>query len=1070
MYKTSILIKKIIQKGAACLLLFLLSQSAIAQRLSVNGSVTSKNTEQLLPGVTIAVEGTTAKAVTDAAGNFSINATDKSVLIFSFIGYKSQQIIIGKNTVSLQVLLEQHENLLNEVVVTALGITKEKKSLGYAVQELKSKDISEAKETNLVNALLGKIAGVNVTNSQGDMGSSRIIIRGETSIAGNNQPLFVIDGVPVDNSQFQGSGASRDFANSIADINSEDIESISVLKGPNAAALYGARAAAGVILIKTKTGKKQKGLGITLNSNTSFSNLLTLPNYQNAFGQGSNGNFSYVDGKGGGVNDGVDESWGPALDGRLLPQFNSNGVAVPFVAHPNNVRDFFNTGYTYNNGVAIAGSGDKYDVRFSYNNQKQTGVIPNTSQGKNSFLLNTTYKISPELTLHASANYIQDNAANLPGAFGKRATSTMLQFTWFGRQVDISQLKNYRNADGSTFNWNNSYYSNPYFLAYENTAGQRRDRLIGNVELNYKIAKGLSANFRTGNDYYTDRRKLKIAYGTNGTPFGSYEEDAYTINENNTEARLDFNKKLNSDFSLDVFAGGNIRTNSYTQNDQVAPKLAVSGVYTLSNSRDPLISSNYFSKLKTYSLFSSAQVGYKNYAYINLTARNDWSSSLPVVNQSYFYPSVNGSFILTEAFDIKGTVLSYAKLRGGWSKVGKAADPYQLVNTFNFTAPFGTSPQQNIASIDLNPNLKPESTSSTEVGAEFGFLNNRIRLDLSLYNTNSIDQILSVDVSPSTGYSQKLINGGKINNKGIEVQLGLTPVKSTQFTWDVNFNFSSNRSRVLELDKEGRLQSYVLGSDRTVQVLAAVGQPYGSLFGNAYLRDASGQIIVTAGGTPTIDPTKHFLGKFTPDWLGSISNSFTYKDFNVSFLVDARVGGSIYSNTNRTGTYTGVLATTLPGRNAANGGLAYYYAGNQASTGAIAIAAGTAAGPGGETVYQDGNVFKGVTADGKANTTILPAQNYYKGFTNVDEQFVYDATYVKLREVKFGYSLPLKLIKGIGLQGATIAVVGRNLWIIHKKVPNIDPETAFANSNAQGLEDLTLPTVRNIGININLKF
>ncbi|MEO6549308.1 MAG: SusC/RagA family TonB-linked outer membrane protein [Ferruginibacter sp.] len=1068
MYKNFIQLKTV--KLLIGIFVLLLTQYVTAQTVPVNGNVNAKSTGQHLQGVTINAEGSNNTAVTDTAGNFSINAPDKTLLVFSYTGYITQKVTIDKRKPSLEVSLDLQENLLNEVVVTALGISREKKSLGYAVQELKSNDVSEAKETNLVNALAGKIAGVNVTNSQGDMGSSRIIIRGETSIAGNNQPLFVIDGVPVDNSQFLGAGGSRDFSNSIADINSEDIESISVLKGPNAAALYGSRAAAGVILIKTKTGKKTKGLGITINSNTTFTNLLTLPKYQNAFGQGSNGQFSFVDGKGGGINDGVDESWGPALDGRLIPQFFSNGQPVPFVAHPGNVRDFFNTGYTYNNGIAIAGAGDKYDVRFSYNNQHQSGVVPNSSQGKNSFLLNTSYKISPDLTLHASANYTQDNAGNLPGAFGKRATSTMLQFTWFGRQVDINQLKNYRDANGNTFNWNNSYYSNPYFLAYENTVGQRRDRIIGNIELNYKITDGLSANFRTGNDYYTDRRKIKVAYGTSGTPFGSYEEDAYTVNENNTEGRLDFNKKISSDFTLNIFAGGNIRTNSFSQNDQVAPKLAVSGVYTLSNSRDPLVSSNYFSKLKTYSLFSSAQIGYRNYAYLNLTARNDWASTLPVANQSYFYPSVNGSLILTEAFDIKSDVLSYAKLRGGWSKVGKAAEPYQLLNTYNFTAPYGSNPQQSAANIDLNAALKPESTSSSEVGAEFGFLNNRIKLDLSLYNTNSVDQILSVDVSPSTGYSQKLINGGKINNKGLEVQLGFVPIKAKQFTWDVNLNYSLNRSKVLELDKEGRLQSYVLGANRTVQVLAAVGQPYGTFYGNAYSRNATGQIIVNANGTPIINPAKQFLGKFTPDWLGSINNSFTYKNINLSFLVDARIGGSIYSNTNRTGTYTGVLETTLPGRNAANGGLTYYYPGNQNSVKAVALPAGTANGPAGETAYEDGNIFNGVTADGKANTTILPAQQYYKGFTNVDEQFVFDASYVKLREVKIGYSFSQKIIRHIGFQDATVSLVGRNLWIIHKKVPNIDPETAFNNGNAQGLEDLTLPTVRNIGININLKF
>ncbi|AMR33561.1 SusC/RagA family TonB-linked outer membrane protein [Mucilaginibacter sp. PAMC 26640] len=1053
----------------AILLLFLALQQADAQAVKISGVVTAKGDGQALPGVTIGVKGTTNGTQTDISGKFTINASANDVLRISYIGFTTIEVPVNNNGEPLQIVLQEAPNSLNEVVVTALNISKDKKSLGYAVQGLKSKDISEAKESNLVNALSGKIAGVQVTGSQGDMGSSRIVIRGETSVSGNNQPLFVVDGVIVDNSQFQGANGSRDFPNAISDLNSEDIESISVLKGPNAAALYGYRAAGGVILIKTKTGKGAQGLGITINSNTSFATLKVFPDYQNQYGQGSNGKFSYVDGKGGGVNDGVDESWGPALDGRLIPQFNSNGQAVPFVSHPNNVRDFFNTGVTLNNGVALAGSGEKFDYRLSYNNLHQTGVVPNSSQGRNSFLLNSTFRPNSKLTITTIANYIKDDAGNLPGSYGRRATSTMLQFTWFGRQVDVSQLRNYRDANGNTFNWNNSYYSNPYFVAYENTVAQHKNRIIGSVELNYKIINGLSANFRTGTDYYNDRRKIKVAYGTNGTPFGSYEEDAYTVNETNTEARLQYTKKLSKDFSFDGFVGGNISSILNEQNDQIAPKLAVAGLYTLSNSRDPLVSSNYYGKLKTYSYFASAQIGYKNYAFLNLTGRNDWSSTLPAANLSYFYPSVNGSLVLSEALDLKSDVLSYLKLRGGWSKVGKATTPYQLINTYNFTAPFGANPQQSAASINLNPNLKPETTTSGEAGIEAGFLKNRIRLDLSVYNTNSVNQILNVDVSSTTGYSQKLINGGRINNKGLEVQLSATPVKSTDFTWDVTVNYSRNKSKVVSLDDAGQLKSYILGTNRTVQVLAAVGQPYGTLFGTAYQRDASGQIIIGSNGTPVVSNTKQYLGKYTPDWLGSINNSFSYKRINLSFLVDARVGGSIYSNTNRTGTYTGVLASTLPGRGAANGGLSYYYPGNNAALPAVQVSAGAAA-PGGATVYDDGMIFKGVKADGTANTSIIPAQSYYKGFTNVDEAFVYSASYVKLREVKIGYTFPSRWVKGVGLQSATLSLVGRNLWIIHKNVPNIDPETAFNTGNGQGLEDLTLPTVRNIGFNVNLKF
>jgi hypothetical protein len=412
-------------------------------------------------------------------------------------------------------------------------------------------------------------------------------------------------------------------------------------------------------------------------------------------------------------------------------------------------------------------------------------------------------------------------------------------------------------------------------------------------------------------------------------------------------------------------------------------------------------------------------------------------------------------------------VLTYAKLRGGWSKVGKATDPYQLINVFTSSTLFNGNPQLSSPAIDLNNHLKPETTTSAEAGFELGFFHDRIHLDVSGYNTNSTNQILTVQVSSAVGYNYKVINGGRINNKGLEVQLGLTPIKSKGFTWDITTNYSLNRSKVVSLDAEGRLENVPLGSDRTVQVLAARGLAYGTLYGTAYQRNASGQIIIDGSGIPVFSATKRALGKYTPNWLGSINNSFSYKGINLSFLVDARFGGSIYSNTNRTGTYTGVLASTLPGRGAANGGLSYYYPDNKPTNPAVQV---TGAAPAGVTVYNDGMIFKGVKADGSPNTTIIPAQSYYKGFTNIDEAFVYDASYVKLREVKLGYSLPAKWVNKIGFQGATFSVVGRNLWIIHKNAPNIDPETAFNTGNGQGLEDLTLPTVRNIGFNVNLKF
>lgn len=700
----------------------------------------------------------------------------------------------------------------------------------------------------------------------------------------------------------------------------------------------------------------------------------------------------------------------------------------------------------------------------------QHGVLPNTEQQRNSFSIRAGYDIIPKLSLDVMANYIRRDAPNLPGAGGLRETSTMLQFAWFGRQVSMKRLYDLY-KEGNPINWNNLYYSNRYFIAYNNTVSQKRNRLIGNINLKYHITDELTASFRTGNDHYTDKRKMKVAFGTKGVPFGTYGEDTYIINENNTSLRFNYDHQLNDNFSLNVMAGGNIRTHITENNDQRAPRLAVPDVYTLNNSRVPLISNNYYTKLKTYSLFSSAQIGFKSYAYLNLTARNDWSSSLPIENQSYFYPSVNGSFILSQALHLTSDQVNFIKLRGGWSKVGKATSAYQLINTYRFSTPFGDHPQLHANSTDFNPDLKPEETTSTEVGFELGLFKNRVNLDVSLYNMNSYNQILAVDVSPATGYQQKLINGGKINNKGLEVMLGLTPIQTETFRWDMMINYSTNHSEVVRLDKEGRIRSYILGSDGTVQVLAAIDHPYGTLFGTAFLRNDKGEIVIGSNGLPVTDPDKHYLGKFPPDWLGSINNSFSYHNFNLSFLVDASIGGSIYSATNSTSTYTGVLASTLPGRDAAHGGLLYYYPGNDNSKEAVPLPEGTTSAPGGATVHDDGMIFEGVHKNGKKNEIIIPAQAYYKSLSNVDEAFTYDASFVKLREVKFGYELNTPFIKNIGLQSATISLVGRNLWIISKQAPNIDPETAFSTENGgQGLEDLSLPSIRSFGININLKF
>lgn len=1030
----------------------------------LEGTVIDAVTKEPVIGASINIKGTTHGVVTDLDGKFFFQTGQKFpyTLIVSYLGYKKKEVVVNQNSVTID--LTEEQNVLSEVVVTALGITKEKKSLGYTTQSLKNKDIADTKETNFLNSLAGKLAGVRITNSQGDMGSSRIIIRGETSIAGNNQPLFVVDGVPVDNSQLNSGGATRDFKNAISDLNPQDIETLTVLKGPNAAALYGSRAAHGVVLITTKSGKSQKGLGISVSSGITISQVATLPSFQNSFGQGSNGKFSYVDGKGGGINDGVDESWGPKLDGRLIPQFYSNGQAVPFVANPDNVRDFFNTGITFDNSISVARSDDKSDFRLGINNQKQNGTVPNSEVNKTNFTINTNYQISKSVKVGVTGNYIVTDAPALPGGpSGGRAAGVMLQFLWFGRQVDINQLRNNRDV-----NWNNSYYSNPYWNAYYNTTSQQRNRLIGDIHLDAKLADGLNFKFRTGVDYYNDRRKYTIKYGTNGTPFGSYAEDAYTVSESNTEGIFTYTKKLSEDFSLDALAGFNIRNHSDANNYQKAPRLAVPDLYTLNNSRDPLTSYNTLSKLRVYSAYASAQFGYKNYAFLNVTARNDWSSTLPSSNRSYFYPSINGSLVLSEALNLKSNTLDFLKLRGGWSEVGNDADPYQLSTVYNFQTAFDGNPIQTSSQKKLNENLKPETTRSTEVGLEASFWKNRLHFDAAYYNTNSFDQILEIKTTASSGYNSQLINAGKINNRGIEIQLDGSPIQTQDFKWNVGVNYSKNISKVEILDYDKQIQNYTIGTSGGVDVLASVGQAYGALYGTAYQRDASGNIVVGANGLPKADPQKKVLGHYTPDYLAGVTNTLTYKNIEFSFLVDASVGGELFSGTNRTGNYTGVLAQTLPGRDAANGGLSYYYPNNNTTNPKTLVAGGTA--PSGVTIYDDGMIFKGVYADGTANNQVISAQEYYKASYNISEAYIYSSTFVKLREVKLAYNLNKSFVKKLGLEAASITAVGRNLFFIYKDAPNIDPETAFNTGNAQGLESLALPTTRNYSLNVNLKF
>ena len=989
----------------------------------------------------------------------------------------------------ISVTLKSDTHLLDEVVVTALGISREKKALGYTAQEVKQDALVQGKDNNLLNSLSGKIAGVRITNTQGDVGSSRIVIRGETSIAGENQPLFIVDGIPVDNSQLNARSSGRDFKNAIADLNPEDIKTLTVLKGPNAAALYGARAAHGAIVITTKGGdKRQKGIGITLHSSTQVSFVATLPEFQNLFGQGAGGRFSYVDGKGAGVNDGVDESWGPRLDiGLLIPQFDSpldadgNRVATPWVSHPNNVRDYFRMGISTNNGISVARGDDKYQFRVGYNYEKQVSIVPDAGTNKTNISLNTDYHLAKWIVVGATANYIVYTAPSLPGSAtpsgsNVRSNSPMLQFLWFGRQVDTNSLK----AD-YTRNWNSSYYDNPFWSASYNTQSQERHRLIGDLHAEFRLTDGLNVRFRTSTDWYNDRRKSKVKWGSAGagSPYGSYAEDAYTVKENNTEVLATYIKQLNKNWGIDALLGFNVRNKQYENNYQAAPRLAVADLYTLTNSRDPLTSSNDFYRLRQYGLYGSIQLDYRRWAFLNITGRNDWSSTLPVDNNSYFYPSVTASVLLSEAFGWRSKAVNYLKIRGGWSQVGADANPYQLATVFTSETAFNGNPLQSSSTIGMNPNLKPEKTSSIEAGFEAAFWDNRLCLDFTYYKTDSRNQILKLATTAASGYTSQVRNAGHIRNRGYEIQLGAVPIQTSKgFRWNLDLNYGANSSKVVKLDDEGLITSYRLYSSG-IQILASVGEAYGTLFGTSYVRDANGNVVVDANGLPKISTTNKTLGKFTPDWTGGISNTFSYRSLSLSFLIDASVGGSIFSNTNKTGKYTGVLANTLSGRDAEHGGLWYYTAamGNnvrlpESPSYSVSSDGLYYAQVNGQStrVYQDGIMVEGVTESGSKNEEVVSAEKYYHRIYSIAEANVYDASYVKLREVALSYRLPRLWTQKLHLQEASVTLTGRNLWTIYKSVPNIDPESALTTGNAQGVEAYSLPTTRSFGVNLSVKF
>lgn len=1059
---------------AACLL-FVLNFS-FAQQSRVTGKVNDVR-NQPLPGATVLVKGTSRGTVTDVDGTFAIQAASGETLVFSFVGFETKEFLLGASTI---VDITLSEGLaLNEVVVTALGVEREAKALGYSVQAVDGSQFTEARETNVINSLSGRVAGVQITNSSSGIGgSTRVTIRGESSLNINaNQPLFVVDGVPISNNIVGSSGRGNqetDYGNAAGEINPDDIASMTVLKGPAAAALYGSRAANGAILITTKSGKGKKGLGVTINSNTTFDEVLRLPQWQDKYGQGNNGQFSFVNGSGSGVADGVDESWGPEMDkGTLIAQFDSPRSAsgfrggdlnapagstitpTPWVSQPNNINDFFQTGVTLSNNFALEGANDKSNIRLSWTNLNQTGTIPNTDLKRNTIAMNGGINVTDKLTVNSAINYQRTESGNRPSiSYGTE--SLMYLWIWYGRQVNTRSLRNYwmPGLEGvQQFNYNYNYHDNPYFNVYENTNGQAKDRIFGNVMATYKFTPKLTLMVRTGLDTYNELRDRKRAFSTQRFPRGSYREDDLFFSEQNSDFLLTYSETTKSTWSYSLAVGGNAMRQNNRYVETVAPQLLIPGIYNFTNTAVNLQVNQFTSEKRINSLYGFGQIGFKNILFLDVTGRNDWSSTLPVASNSYFYPSATLSAVVSDMFTMPKAI-SFLKVRGAYAEVGNDTDPYALSNVFNPVVAWGSIQGKSESSRLSNANLKPERTASFETGIDVRFLNGRLGLDFTYFDNRTRNQIIPIELDIATGYASRIINAGLIQNKGIEVVLSGIPVRSSNgLTWNFMANFTRTRGYVLELT-EG-LTTYTLTGRNGANIQARIGERMGNIYGAGFARvedPASpyfGQIIHNTSGTPITSPTLVNQGNYNPDWMLGLQNNLNYKGISLGFLFDYRHGGIVVSRTKTIGSTSGQLAETLLGRE------------------------------NGYDLTQPGNgiISEGVirNADGSftPNTIKITSRNWHNRYyeRNNVEAAKYDATFLKLREVTIGYTIPKKLLTRIPVQDVKISLVGRNLALWTEN-PHFDPETMAMGGGTliPGVEDMAFPSTRNIGFNLNVKF
>ncbi len=1065
------------------LVLLLLFVSVTQAQITIEGTVTSTPTNETVPFVTVLASNGEA-TTTDENGNYTIEVTNEEITLrFSAIGYQTRTETVGNRTTINIELLESTTNL-DEVVITALGLERETKELGYTVQSLPSEEINEVKAVNFLDNLSGKLAGVTITPGPTGVGStSRISIRGESSFS-NNNPLFVVDGTPINNTtvlnvtnEAAAGFQEVDFGNGAMEVNPDDIASVTVLKGPTAAALYGSRASNGVIVIETKDGSKKKGIGISFNTSLFIDKAFQLPEFQNSYGQGNGGEFEFVDGLGGGVNDLITYSWGPRLDqGLLIPQYDSpvtlpdgsivrggdtalyDGLDItptPFVSNPDNLKDFYETGITTINNLAVSNRFETGHYRLSFTDLRSESIIPGVNLDRQTAAARLNFKPTKKSEFNASINYVHSQSDNRPSnGYGSENVNYSL-VAWGPRSLNIRNLRDYWQPglqDVQQYSFNYTYFDNPYFILYENRNSFERDRVFGNLSWQQHLTEKLSVSVRTGIDYSTELRKLRRAFSSNRFQNGGYAEHDVSYREVNTDFLVKYEDQFGA-VSFNLSLGGNRfnQTASTKQSQTVA--LAQPGIFNLNNAAAPIEVFQFQSEKRINSLYGLLKLGYNDYLFLDITGRNDWSSALAtpfsVDGTSFFYPSVSASFILSEAAELPD-VFSFLKLRASIAQVGNDTNPYQTSGAFVSQTPFNGQATFSDQDFIPNPNLKPEQTTSYEFGGDLRFFRDRLNFDITYYNALTENQIISLPIAISSGYEQQVVNGGKVRTRGVELIAQMIPVRNQNFRWTTTFNFSANKSIVEELPQnDGRLTlafSRIYDSaDQTVWFQVEEGGEIGDIYGTGYLKNENGDFILTESGSYIADNTLRKIGNYNPDFMLGWNNDFQYKNWNLNFLFDWRQGGELVSRTRALATVGGQLAET---ENRPEGGIV--------PQGVVNI--GTAENP--EYIQ---------------NTTAVSAETYYRQFydRNHEENNTYDASFLKLRQFSLGYSFTTN--RGfLGLdEGAeiSVALIGRNLFAI-SDIPHFDPEQYAIQGNnfVSGVEDMSYATTRSFGFKAGINF